>query len=255
MTWAFRKPSRPVFWLMAALLLIWVTLAISLNWAGGAGAAIVSFLVGDSEAVLNGQIWRLLTASLLHQMTGGGAVFHLLFALLLLYFFLPPLEERWGTRRLFVFLAISAVFAFAVETLAYLIAPTIAAPQWMGSTVFADAAIVAWAVGARDSVVRLYFIIPMKPMVMVGIMFFFNLLQLIARDNAPEGVFAPFAAMGAGFLFGGDRSPVRRLFLKWKLRRLKAEVASLTKKKRTAPHLRVIPGGSRDDDDDDRMLH
>lgn len=253
MTWAFPKPSRAVIGLMATLLVLWVAFATSMNWAEGAGAPIVELLVGDSAGVLQGQIWRLLTAALIHRWGGGGAVFHILFTLLLLYFFLPPLEERWGTRRLFLFLGGSAVFAYAIESLAFWLFPTVAASHWLGGMVLADAAIVAWALGARDAVVRLYFVLPMRPLVLVGIMFVFNVLQLIAREDAPEGVFAPFAAMGAGFLFGGEGSPLRRLYLKWKLRRLQAEVSALTKSKKRAPHLRVIPGGH--DDDDDRMLH
>jgi membrane associated rhomboid family serine protease len=254
MTWAFPKPSRAVVALMAALLVIWVAVATSMNWADAAGAPLVEVLVGNSSNVLHGQIWRLLTAALIHQWTGGGAVFHILFTLLLLYFFLPPLEDRWGRRRLFLFLAGSAVFAYAIETLAFWAFPTVAAAHWLGGMVLVDAAIVAWALGAGDAVVRLYFVLPVRPMVLVGIMFAFNVLQLIARDNAPEGVFAPFAAMGAGFLFGGESSPLRRLYLKWKLKRLQAEVSALTKQRKRPSHLRVIPGGNPGDDDD-KMVH
>jgi len=254
---AWRRPSKPVLGLMAVLFFIWLTFAIALNWGGG-GEAIFRLLQGNSAAVLHGQVWRLITAPLLHTPVGPGAVTHILFALLMIYFFVPALEEEWGAKRLFLFLAGSSVFAYAVESLMFLVLPTVAAPIWYGSMIFADAAVVAWALSNRDRVVNLFFVLPIKPMMMVGFMAIFNVLQLITRQANPEGVFAPFAAMGAGFLFGGDSSPLRRAYLKWKLARLQREVADLTKnsnkkKRRKASHLRVIDGGA--DDDDEPMLH
>jgi hypothetical protein len=148
-------------------------------------------------------------------------------------------------------LAASAAFAFAVESFLFLIWPTVAQANWYGGMVLADAATVAWALGARDQTVRLYFVIPMRPMVMVGLMVAWHVLQLVVRQGSPEGMFAPFAAMAAGYLFG-ESSPLRRLLLKLKLRRLQAEVDHM-QKRRKASHLRVIPGG--DDDPKGPMLH
>lgn len=249
----FRRPSKTVSWLMGSLLLIWVIFATAINWAGGAGKSVFDLLVGDSARVLRGQVWRLLTAALVHQ---PSAVSHILFTLLLIFFFLPALEERWGPRRLLTFLAGSAAFAYACETIAFALLPSVAHRLWFGGGVFVDAAVVAWALGNKDAVIRLYFVIPMKPMVMVWLMLALNVLELIARSSKPEGVVAPFAAMGAGFLFGADQSPVRRAYLKWKLKRLQSEVDTLSKKgpprRKKAPHLKVIDGGR---DDDDRILH
>lgn len=255
---AWRRPSKPVLGLMGALFFIWLTFALALNWGGG-GEAIFRFLQGDSAAVLRGEVWRLATAALLHTPVGPGAVTHILFALLMIYFFVPALEEQWGFKRLFVFLGMASVFAYAVESLLFLVMPTVAAANWFGAMIFADAAVVAWALSNRDRVVNLFFVLPIKPMMMVGFMVALHVLQLITRQANPEGVFAPFAAMGAGYLFGGDSSPMRRAYLKWKLARLQREVSDLTKKsnkkKKPKPsHLRVIDGGA-DDDDDKPMLH
>jgi membrane associated rhomboid family serine protease len=250
----WRKPSKPVLALMGALFFIWLSFAIALNWGGG-GAAIFKLLRGDSSAVLHGQIWRLLTAAFVHTPTGPGAVSHILFVLLMLYFFIPSLEEQWGTKRLFTFLAGSAVFAYGVESLMFLVLPTVAAANWWGAMILADAAVVAWAVANRGQVIRLFFVLPIKPMMMVAFMVGLHVLQLITRQMNPEGMFAPFAAMGAGYLFGGDSAPVRRAYLKWKLSRLQREVDNMQKKsskkakRAKASHLRVIDGGRPDDDD------
>ncbi|MEM1029010.1 MAG: rhomboid family intramembrane serine protease [Myxococcota bacterium] len=263
-SFTFRKPSRSVAGLLIGLLVSWVAFALAINWAE-VGEPLFGLLAGDSSQVLRGQIWRLVTASLVHA---PGSVGHILVVLLMLYFFATPLEERWGTRRLFVFLALSSVFAFSVETLAWLAAPSAAANRWLGGMVMADACMVAWALSARGETIRLYFLIPLKPMVLVWLLAGYNVLRIIATDRPPEGLFAPFAAMGAGFLFGADQSPVRRAFLKWKLRRLQAEVDHLTRTsggssrrpaKARPSHLQVIRGGRRDDDDErggpDRSLN
>ncbi len=255
----FRRPSGPTLWLMVGLFAIWLSYAIALNW-GDASFELFAILAGSSDGVLGGEIWRLVTAAFLHQPSGDGAVFHILITLLLLYFFLPHLQERWDNRRLFLFLLGSAAFAFAVETLMHFIVPTVGQPVWYGGMVMADAVTVAWAVTAgRGQIVRFYFVIPMKPLAMVGIMVVWHVLQLIARETPPrEGVFAPFAAMAAGWLFT-EASPLRRLYLKLKLARLQSEVDALAnqkkKKRAAASHLRVIRGGNGSDDDDDRLLH
>jgi membrane associated rhomboid family serine protease len=228
--------------------------AVAINWAG-VDPSIFWLLAGSSTGVLHGEVWRLVTAPLMHAPPDLWGV---LIGLLMLYFFLPPLSERWGDKRLLMFLFGSAAFAFAVESLMYLLLPTLAADRWFGSMVMADAAIVAWALGARGEIVRFYFVIPMKPMVMVAIMAGFHVLTIIAGSRSSAGLFAPFAAMLAGWLFS-DNSPLRRAFLQLKLKRLQAEVGNLEAQRRArakkakASHLRVIPGGN--DDDDKPMLH
>jgi membrane associated rhomboid family serine protease len=252
-TGSFPKPKGPALWLIVTLTVIWIGFAMAINW-GGMDMAVFQLLIGDSVGVVHGELWRLLTAAFMHHPSGAGAVMHILITSLLVYFFVPPLEERWGRRRLFMFLIGSTMFAYAVETLLFQIFPGVAQQHWYGGMVFADAATVAWALGARGQTVRFYFLIPMRPMVMVAIMVVWHVFQLIAREANPEGMFAPFAAMAAGWLFT-DSSPLRRFWLKHKLRRLQNEVSDLSKarsKRAKASHLRVIGGGGRDDDD---MLH
>lgn len=251
----FRKPPKEVTIFLLALLFIWITFALALNW-GDANPQIFLYVIGDSAAVLRGEVWRLLTAALMHQPSGPGAVMHIGFSLLILYFFMPTLQERWGTKRLFLFLGACAVFAYGMATLGFLIFGAKADQAWFGGMILGDACVVAWAIVARDQKAMFWFVIPMKPMVMVYVMIGWHVLSIIAVNVGPEGLVAPFAAMAAGYLFG-ETSPLRRYYLKLKLKRLQNEVDHLTRKKgkkRAASHLRVIPGGAKDDDDD-RLLH
>jgi membrane associated rhomboid family serine protease len=251
----WRKPPRPVLWLMIALGALWVFFAISINWLGF-GAPLFRELIGQSTAVLHGQLWRLVTAPLLHP---PQAVWGVIFSVLVLYFFATPLYERWGARRLYLFLFGCAAFAFAVESIAHAFLPGITAEVWGGASVMADAALVAWALGAPGGHVLFMFVLPLRPMVMVALVAGIHLMMIMARVQ--NELLAPFAAMLAGWCFS-DHSPLRRLYLKLKLKRLQAEVRSLErdrKRRRAAgPKLRVIPGGAERDNGeppDESALH
>jgi membrane associated rhomboid family serine protease len=255
-SFGWRRPSKALVWLMIAIACLWVMFAVAINWADG-GQEVFALLAGDSRALFRGHVWRLVTAALLHH---PGSPFHPLIVCMLLYFFGAPLEERWGTKRLFMFFAGSSAFAYAIESLCHVLLPNVAAPQWYGGMVMADAATVAWALGARGEIVRLFFVLPVRPMMMVGFLAVWHVVLLIARQPSPEGMIAPFGAMAAGYLFS-DGSPLRRFYLQLKLRRLQAEVASMQRKpgqrKRRpgSPDLRVISGGAeRDDEPPDKSL-
>jgi hypothetical protein len=256
MTLGWRRPPRPVMWLMVAIAALWLGFALAINWLE-IGADLFAALIGSSRAVVQGQLWRLVTASMIHSPRDIGGV---LFSILLLYFFATPLYERWGSRRLFLFLFGCASLAYAVETVAHLLFPGITAEVWGGAAVMADAALVAWALGARGEVIYLMFVIPLRPMVMVALLAGWHVLLIVARSH--NELLAPFVAMLAGWVFS-DHSPLRRLYLNIKLKRLQSEVQSLEKQRRrrrdAGPKLRVIPGGSDTDRDseppDTSMMH
>jgi membrane associated rhomboid family serine protease len=60
----------------------------------------------DTQAVLHGQIWRLLTYSFLHD---TGSLWHILFNMLFLWWFGKDMEDIYGPRE---FLAVYLVSAF-----------------------------------------------------------------------------------------------------------------------------------------------
>lgn len=254
------RPPRPrglVLGLMVAIACVWVMFAASLNWSRAPFAETLwGGLVGDGDAVLHGQLWRLVTAPLLHSPQTPS---HALVALMLLYFFAVPLELEWGTRRMAVFLLGSAVIGNGLESLASL-APSLASRSWFGSMVLANAATVAWAFANRHQVVRLFFVISVRPLVMVGGLVLWHVALLIARAPSAEGLVAPFGGMLAGYLLC-DASPLRRLWLRKKMNRYQRELDALrgvkptaTAKKRRVggPDLRLIRGG---EDDGPRTLH
>jgi hypothetical protein len=126
--------------------------------------------------------------------------------------------------------------------------------------VMADAVTVAWAFDNRHQIVRLFLVIPVRPLVMVALLAAWHVALVIAKAPSPEGLIAPFGAMLAGWMFCSS-SPLKRLFLKKKLGRIQRELDELRSrerergKRRHGPDLRVIRGGADDDESDRRILH
>ncbi len=66
---------------------------------GGAGSWIYSFGWMETDLVLGGQFWRLITSQYLHA---PDIIFHIAFNMLGLHFLGRPLEQLWGNRRFFL---------------------------------------------------------------------------------------------------------------------------------------------------------
>ena len=180
------KPGRALIGVMAVLSAIWVFFAVGMNWAG-AGADVFGFLVGNDQ-ILRGQLWRLLTAPLLHQPSGPGSVGHLLFALFGLYFLGATLEQRWGARRFVYFLLGAGVFASALQVLVTAVVTPLHQPLFFGSLGMIDAVAIAWALSFRGQQVRLMFVLPVSG---TGLMIFVvavNVLYIIAMEGRRDGL-------------------------------------------------------------------
>jgi membrane associated rhomboid family serine protease len=214
---------------MVTLLCIWLMFAAALNW-GGASEELFLLFCGNTEAILHGEVWRLFTAPLLHVPSGN--VFHLLFALLGLYFLTPTLEAQWGFGRTLRFLYFSAVIAYGVQVLLQAVLPgsigdRLVGQYWFGSMPAVEAVAIAFALTFRGGTVRLMFMIPVSSRGLVLFLIGFNLLYLIAAARPAEGLIAPFGGMIAGWLLGGGNpSPLRRAYLKFRLRQLDREAAA-----------------------------
>jgi len=71
----------------------------------GVGGRIGNYLLMQPQAVLDGEIWRLLTATYMHTSFWG----HLFFNMLVLYFFGPAVEQVWGARRFLLVYTVAGV--------------------------------------------------------------------------------------------------------------------------------------------------
>jgi hypothetical protein len=97
---------------------------------------------------------------------------------------------------------------------------------WFGSMPMIEAIAIAWALSFRGQQVRLMFVLPVTSKGLVIFVVAMSVLRVIAVAQAPEGLLSPFGGMAAGwFLGGGSPSPLRKLYLKFKLQSIEREVA------------------------------
>jgi membrane associated rhomboid family serine protease len=259
---AFNLP-RPGPILRAVLIgvfAIWLVFALGVNWADVSLDPFLA-LTAEQTGLLRGQLWRLLTAPLLHD---PGSVGHVISALLGLYFLGAVLEGRFGRRRFASFLVWAAILPYAIQALLLLLLPEtlghkLAPPSPFGAMPAVEAVAIAWAYSFRGQTVNLFFVLPVTSTGLVWFVVGFSILALIAGQTPPSGHIALFAGMGVGYLLGGGTpSPLRRWYLAGRLRRLDREVdgEGRTRRRRGAGGLRVLPGGrSGSDRDNKKFLH
>jgi membrane associated rhomboid family serine protease len=131
--------------------------------------------VMQAEAVLHGQIWRLLTATYLHA-----SLQHVFFNMLGLYFLGPPLEQVWGRRQFFLVYTIGGIAGNVLLTLAGLfgfINPLVVGLGASGSIL---TLLGAAAVLFPDARVYVYFLLPLRirtAVVLYGVWYILNVLQ------------------------------------------------------------------------------
>jgi len=250
------RPGPALTALLALLFVVGVGLAGLVTWTSR-GEFVFEALVYNANAVLHGQVWRLVTAGLLT----APQRMHLVYVLLGLYFLSPELERRWGPWRFVRFYFASTALGFLLATLFSWVAPHSLHAR---ADIYGPAAALAGtavAFGRENSQlgIRLFFVLPVRGQHLVWFTIGFCVLGLIYPPDTPEGAIAPFGGILAGFLLSGSPSLVRGLYLKARLsvlrrqgggRTLETSAASLLapkKPKRPGPPLRVVSGGLEDE--------
>ncbi len=245
------RPGRALKATMLGLLSIWVMLAVAINYGGMPFEAFLA-MTGNTEAILRGEIWRLLTAPLVHMPSGPGSVSHIGFALLGFYFLAPTLEARWGTRRTVFFLLGSAFLGYFTQFVGELVFPRLGQSHWFGSYGVIEAIAVAWALSNRGQQVRLFFVLPVSARGLLLFVIGISILRVIGDAKPYEGLITPFGGMLAGWLLGsGHPSPLRRLYLRLRYASLQRRATRHRKASRSSrAGLRIIQGGGGKRDDE-----
>ncbi len=134
--------------------------------------------------------WGVLTYMFLH-----GGFMHLAVNMLVLFFFGPPLESRWGSREFLKFYAICGLGGVA---LSYLFLPA----SVVGASAAVYGVMLAFAMNWPDAPIYVWGIFPVKAKWLVGFLFVVSLVSALS-DPAGGGVahFAHLGGLGAGFLW------------------------------------------------------
>lgn len=214
------------FVILVVLVAAFIASGLILNYVASV-APFVGYLPVVSSDVLHGQVWRLATYALLHDLRDP---MHLIFNGLAIFFFGRALEERWGAGRylLFLFLTVvvGGVFVVGAGWLG------IGTGSAIGASSFAEGLIVAWGLLYRDQPVRLFFAIPVKGITMVWFAVFMWILDAVSQS--------PHSAAAH---LGGMLTAVFLVFGVWRPNYVKAWWSSLTSKLggKKQPALFVVP--------------
>lgn len=124
-------------------------------------------------AVLKGFVWQFVTYMFLHALNNP---LHLIFNMLVLWFFAPRLEYLWGTRRFWRFYLIVGVGAGLFHTVVAFLTGNTYVPL-VGASGAIYGIMLAYALFWPDDTVLLYFAIPVKIkylMIILGVITFLN---------------------------------------------------------------------------------
>jgi len=133
--------------------------------------------------------WGPVTYMFLH-----GDLMHLAVNMLVLFFFGPPLEGRWGEREFLRFYAICGLGGVA---LSYVFLPAAV----VGASAAVYGIMLAFAMNWPDAPIYVWGIFPIKAKYLVG---FFFVLSLLSAMQGPDGGIAHFAHLGglaAAFIY------------------------------------------------------
>ncbi len=242
------RPTPVVLRLMIVLFAIWFTFAVLINFASMQSAAslVQEYLALKATHVIpGGFVWEPITYMWLHELQSP---MHLLFNLLFLLFFGPPLERRWGGRAFLKFWVLAGIFAGFFSVLMGLLIPEWFGDHIVGASGSLMAALVAFGLVQPNSEVLMFFVLPMKAKNFIWIALGLDILFFFASNPTTSRVAVQTHIGGAiaGYLLvTGNWRPS---LLRDKLRLKSIDAKRKRRAGRKGPKLEVLPGGRGDRD-------
>jgi len=161
--------------------------------------------------------WGPITYMFLH-----GDLMHLAVNMLVLFFFGPPLESRWGEREFLRFYVICGLGGVALSFLFL--------PAWVvGASAAVYGVMLAFAMNWPNIPIYVWGIFPVKAKYLVGFLFVVSLLSAVQSSSDGVAHFAHLGGLAAGFLY---------LKADW---RLKRPLQSIRKAAGPSRRLAIVP--------------
>jgi membrane associated rhomboid family serine protease len=261
---ALPRPGRALKAVLGLIAVLAIVGAVIFHWAPGGerGSEIFAFFAFQPNTLLHGdgvpRSWTLLTSGLLTMPEGIG---HALWSIVGLYFLSTDLERRWGGGRLLRFLGTAIVLgnlAVLAGSFLKIDKQVFHPPIVVGPLAAITATAIAWSKDNAQRQIRFMFFLPMTGRMLFWATIALSVLPFLFLQGPPEGAFAPLGGILTGLLFAGTPSPVRALWLRFRLgtmrRRGGITVEQLLQDDRPraarrgkAPPLRIVQGGLEDD--------
>ena len=145
---------------------------------------------------LIGQVWRFISYQFLHDLIN---FFHVLFNMMVLYFFGPPMEQLWGSKRFLKFYLCAGAAGGIIYTLLVIFGVLTAVPM-VGASGALYGILGAVAVLFPHAQVFLFGIIPMSMRTLAILSVIISLLRFTSGVNA-GGEAAHLTGMAIGVLY------------------------------------------------------
>jgi membrane associated rhomboid family serine protease len=134
--------------------------------------------------------WGALTYMFVHA-----DLMHVLFNMLVVFFFGPPLESRWGSNE---FVRYYLVCGFGGVLLAFLLAPSV---PIVGASAACYGLMLAFAMNWPDAPIYVWGIFPVQAKWLVGFLFLITLLNAFGAPGGPVAHMAHLGGIVVGFIY------------------------------------------------------
>jgi membrane associated rhomboid family serine protease len=148
-------------WAVGLLLVLTVGLSLLVAFGSRHAGSLFDWVALEPAQVWRGQIWRLVTWTFVEE-----GPFALVFGVLFLYWFGRDLANEMGSSRFLALFGTVTVSAAAATCLVALVDPAIGEQTYLGGFAAATAMIVAWGFWFPHRVVRIWFVIPIRGVVL-----------------------------------------------------------------------------------------
>lgn len=161
------------------------------------GAPISNWFALSAQDVLKGEVWRLLTYAFLHSPT---SLWHILFNVLLLWWFGSEIEELYGSREFLAFYLLSAI----VGGLAYVgweLTQPFMGPGAIGASGAVTATMVLFCFHYPHRKILLFFVLPVPVWLLVVFMVATDAFSLLGNIETHVAVACHLGGALFGFLY------------------------------------------------------
>ena len=190
----FRNISPVVKWLLIINFVVFIFAVLTIK---GLGGYIYAYGAVDPVNLVNSvEIWRLITYQFLHDPQN---IFHLVFNMIVLYFFGPILERQLGSLRFLKFYLVAGAAGGIVYTILAGLG-LVKVGMMIGASGAIYGVIAAIAVMYPRMKILLWGIIPMTIIWLVILVVILSLLN-IARGSNAGGELAHLTGLAVGFLY------------------------------------------------------
>ena len=205
---------KGLFWMLVAMGGVFLLdLFLGMTTAYTARVSLISYLTLNIPAVLQGQIWRLVTWLFVPQQ---GSIFWMALSLYFYYMIGTALENRWGVRRFLIYYVIGALANVAGAFIAHLLTGYgIGLNTYLYYSLF-----IAFAALYPDMQFMLFFCLPVKAKWLAAIDLLYFLIAIIAGP-AQIRCAAIASLVNVALFFGEDIYKMARIqYAQWKRRRM-----------------------------------